>query len=295
MKADHCVLLTASIKCIRFLLQQGIPLREYGESSESNDEGNFVQLLKVLADVNEDVSKAMMRNAHENHQLTSPLIQKDAVSAILNETTDLIIKDLGDELFGILVDESIDDISWEKHMIIFIRYVDARGHIVERLLGVIHVRDTTSLSFKVAIEDLLTRHGLSISRIRSQSYNGASGLRCAFNSLKTLILNENSSAFYIHNFAHQLQLALVAAAKENLDVGLFFLYASQLCNVVCAFYEPMDKLRGKQLEMLIESVSLETIETGTSFYQESTLKRLGDACWVSPYGALVSIVNYSLW
>ncbi|XP_031101952.1 uncharacterized protein LOC116005854 [Ipomoea triloba] len=134
--------------------------------------------------------------------MTSPLIQKDIVNAIASETTEIIINDLGEELFGIIVDES-KDISVTEQMIVFIPYVNSSGHIVEHMLGITHVRDTTSMSLKVAIEDLLTRHVLSISRIRSQGYDEASNMR-----------------------------ALVDAARENSAVGNFFVTVSQLCNIV---------------------------------------------------------------
>ncbi|XP_019176922.1 PREDICTED: uncharacterized protein LOC109172226 [Ipomoea nil] len=114
--------------------------------------------------------------------MTAPCIQKDIANAIASEVTQIIINDLGEELFGIIVDES-RDISVKEHMIVFIRYVDSSGHIVERLLGITHVCDTTSMSLKVAIEDLLTRHRLSISRIRGQGYDGASNMRGITNDL----------------------------------------------------------------------------------------------------------------
>ncbi|XP_019161885.1 PREDICTED: zinc finger MYM-type protein 1-like [Ipomoea nil] len=222
--------------------------------------------------------------------MTAPCIQKDIANAIASEVTQKIINDLGEELFGIIVDES-RDISVKEQMIVFIRYVDSSGHIVERLLGITHVCDTTSMSLKVAIEDLLTRHRLSIARIRGQGYDGASNMRGEFNGLKTLIMNENSSAFYVHCFAHQLQLALVGVAKENEEVGDFFYTVSQLCNIVCASCKRMDSLRDKQLKMLIDSISDDTIETGTGLNQETVLKRPGDTRWGSHYGALMSIIT----
>ena len=42
------------------------------------------------------------------------------------------------------------------------------------------------------------------------------------NGLNTLILKENKLAFYVHCFAHQLQLTLVAVAKNNINIANFF-------------------------------------------------------------------------
>jgi hypothetical protein len=40
--------------------------------------------------------------------------------------------------------------------------------------------------------------------------------------LKTLIMKESPSAYYVHCFAHQLQLMLVAVAKGDVGASNFF-------------------------------------------------------------------------
>jgi hypothetical protein len=54
---------------------------------------------------------------------------------------------------------------------------------VERFLSLKHVMDTTSDALKEALLTLLDRHGLSISKIRGQGYDGASNMRGEFNGL----------------------------------------------------------------------------------------------------------------
>jgi G:T-mismatch repair DNA endonuclease (very short patch repair protein) len=58
-----------------------------------------------------------------------------------------------------------------------------------------------------------------LSRVRGQGYDGASNMQGEFNGLKSLILKEHKCAFYVHCFAHQLQLALVAVAKKDDDIA----------------------------------------------------------------------------
>ncbi|XP_019413768.1 PREDICTED: uncharacterized protein LOC109325701 [Lupinus angustifolius] len=67
----------------------------------------------------------------------------------------------------------------------------------ESFFGIVHVKDTTSLSLKMAIDDLFCKHGLSVSRIGGQGYGGASNMQGEFCGLKSLILRENPSAFYL--------------------------------------------------------------------------------------------------
>ena len=66
---------------------------------------------------------------------------------------------------------------------------------------------------------LLVEHSLSPSMIRGQGYDGASNMKGEVNGLKTLIMNDTPNAYYIHCFAHQLQLTLVAVTKKNDSCG----------------------------------------------------------------------------
>jgi hypothetical protein len=66
--------------------------------------------------------------------------------------------------------------------------------VVERFLGLKHVEDTTSLSLKMALLDVLDEYGLSIDRLRGQGYDGASNMRGEFNGLQKQIRDENPHA-----------------------------------------------------------------------------------------------------
>ena len=83
---------------------------------------------------------------------------------------------------------------------------------------------------------------MSVSRLRGQGYDGASNMRGEFNGLKTLILKENPSAYYVHCFAHQLQLALVAVAKKHTEVASLFSLTTRIVNVVGASAKRCDIL-----------------------------------------------------
>ena len=73
---------------------------------------------------------------------------------MVRETSKVIIKDLDNEFFSILVDES-RDISVKEQMALVLRYVNKKRIIIERFLGIVHVTSTTALSLKYVIECLL--------------------------------------------------------------------------------------------------------------------------------------------
>ncbi|KRH32516.1 hypothetical protein GLYMA_10G055700v4 [Glycine max] len=270
--------LTASIDCIRFLLKQGFAFRGHDESTNSANQGNFLELLRFLVEHNESINHVVLENAPENHQLIVPKIQKDIVNAAALETTNAIIIDLGDELFAIIVDEA-RDISNKEQMAIVLRYVNKKGSIVERFFGMVHVKDTTALSLKMAIDELFCKHGLSISRIRGQGYDGASNMQGEFSGLKSLILKENSYAFYVHCFAYQLQLTLVVVAKNHIQVASLFNFVSTLLNVVGGSCKRHDMLREKQINYVREALGKGEIPSGQGLNQETSLKRAIDTRW----------------
>jgi hypothetical protein len=87
---------------------------------------------------------------------------------------------------------------------------------------------------KRTTESVLNKHHISIIRLRGQRYDGASNMRGELNGLKTLILNENSSAYYVHCFVHQFQLTLVVVAKNHIQLAVFFSLVNSVFIVVRA-------------------------------------------------------------
>ncbi|XP_025630197.1 uncharacterized protein [Arachis hypogaea] len=122
----------------KFLLQQGLAFRGDDESHNSNNQGNFLELLDFLAQHNTEIDH---------------------------------------NLFAVLVDEA-RDISVKEQMAVCLRYVNKEGIVMERFLGLVHVSSTNALSLKVALESLLAKHSLSLARIRGQGYDGAIGASC---------------------------------------------------------------------------------------------------------------------
>ncbi|XP_022847505.1 zinc finger MYM-type protein 1-like [Olea europaea var. sylvestris] len=250
---------------------------------------NFLVQYQFLAAHNEVINAITLGNAPHNCKLTSPDVQKDIVNACAIEMINVIIKDVGDSLFFILVDESCD-VSMKEQISIVLRYVDNSGRVNERFIGIEHVTSTAALSLKAAIDKVFSRYNLSMSRLRGQGYDGASNMQGKFKGLKTLILNESPCAFYIHCFAHQLQLALVAVAKKNIPITNFFGVVGNVINTVGASSKRCDLLREKQLDFIVEALEKGEILSGRGLNQETTLQRSGDTRWSSHYNSLVSLL-----
>ncbi|CAN6717423.1 unnamed protein product [Malus baccata var. baccata] len=121
-------------------------------------------------------------------------------------------------------------------------------------------------------------------------YDGASNMKGELNGLKTKILSKYPQAFYVHWFAHQLQLALVAVTKGIEGVAIFFNNASILVNTIGSSCKRRDAFRKKQLEQIKKALDIGDLETGRGLNQESSLMRPCHTHWNSHYGTTVSII-----
>jgi hypothetical protein len=115
-------------------------------------------------------------------------------------------------------------------------------------------------------------------------------MRGEFNGVQKLIRDENPYAFYVHCFAHQLQLVVVAVSTSSADIADFFNYVPLIVNNVGASCMRKDALLAKHHDVLLENIENGEIMTGRGLNQESSLARPGDTRWGSHLKTLLRIL-----
>ncbi|RHN66617.1 putative transcription factor and/or regulators TTF-type(Zn) family [Medicago truncatula] len=279
--------LTCSLDCTKFLVSQGISFRGHDETSNSLNKGNFRELIDWEKSKNEQVRDAFDRGG-KNCKMTCGDIQKDLAMSCAHEVMKVITEELGDKQFSVLIDES-RDISVKEQMAVMLRFLNDKGEVVERYFALYHVKDTTSEALKNALYDILDRYTLSISRIRGQGYDGASNMRGEFNGLQRKILDENPYAFYVHCYAHRLQLVIVSVASSCSSINDFFEYISFIVTTSSASCKRMDALTEVQHEDILSKLSSGEISTGRGLNQSCSLARPGDTRWGSHHITLLRL------
>ncbi|XP_062103499.1 uncharacterized protein LOC133814571 [Humulus lupulus] len=147
-------------------------------------------------------------------------------------------------------------------MVVMFHYVDKRECVIERFIDIEHVPNTTAISLKIEIDKLFSKHGLSISKLRGQGYDGASNMSGEFNGLKSIIMKENEYTF----------LTLV----------------SNVVDVVGVSSKRRDIIWEKQALKAIEALKGGELLSGRGQNQESGIKRPCDTRLGSHFGTLVS-------
>ncbi|KAK9666171.1 hypothetical protein RND81_14G166300 [Saponaria officinalis] len=287
--AKNRLRLIASIEAVRLLARQGCSFRGHDESIDSLNGGNFDAVLGSFKRINDEINK-VVDNAPENAKYTSPKIQKQIANILGNKVRAMIRDEVGDSKFSILVDETLD-VSNKEQMAIILRFVDREELIRERFFKVISVGDTCSQTLKDEISKVLAQYDLQVENIHGQGYDGANNMRGQFNGLQALFLRECHYAYYVHCFAHRLQLSLNAAAKGVHDVWQFFSTLTMIVNFVDSFAKRHSMLKKFREGEILDLVAAGTLEMGSGKNQACTLQKSGATRWGSHFRSISSLIK----
>ncbi|CAK8532870.1 unnamed protein product [Lathyrus sativus] len=267
--------LKTSIDIVHWLTFQARAFRGRDESTESLNQGNFLELIKLLVGYNDEVVKVVLENAPSNSKYTSQLIQKEILHILSSRVKKHIREEIGDSKFCIIVDEACEE-SKKEQMSLVLRFVDKDGFIQERFFGLARVCDTASLTLKQKVCDILSLHNLDVSNIHGQGYDGARNMRGEWNNLQAIFMKDCPYAYYVHCFAHQLQLALVTASRDIKPIHQFFEKLTLIFNVVCSSTKRHNELQASQLDENEHLLEIGEIVTSKGENHIGTLKRAGD-------------------
>ncbi|XP_052203196.1 uncharacterized protein LOC127808670 [Diospyros lotus] len=282
--------LRASVIAVKLLALQGCAFRGHDESSSSLNRGNFIQMLKTFGQLSMEVDKVILDNAPKNAQYIAPNIQKDILHIMANRVRQMIREDVGDERFCIFMDEAKDESNREQ-LAIILRFVNSCGILTVRFFAIKSVSNTTSLNLKNEISDILTRHDLQLSKMRSQEYDGANNMRGTWNELQALFLRDYPYAYYVHCFAHRLQLALISAAKDVSVIWEFFSHLDNVINIINSSSQRISELQNAQRKEVEHMLSIGERESGSGANQIGNLQCAGTTRWSSHYDSVKSMIS----
>ncbi|XP_076895235.1 uncharacterized protein LOC143547788 [Bidens hawaiensis] len=96
--------LNATIDDCKLCLRNALSFRGHDESKTSLCKGNFLEIWGLIYKHNEELRK--LPKSAGNNQYLSSSIQKDVANWFEEEILNSIFKDIGDDVFALLVDES---------------------------------------------------------------------------------------------------------------------------------------------------------------------------------------------
>ena len=193
------------LRNIQFLSGQGLALQE------SNNEGNFEQLMKLSAKVDPRITSWMEKKREKYlHHDTQNVIIRLMVFMILKD----MAKSINDSIFySIMADEVTDCSNQEQFLICFI-WVDKDFNTHENFIGIYDVNNIKADSLVTVTKDVLIRLNIPLSNARGQCYDGAKNMCGIKNGVSNKIISENTKAFLTRCFGHALNLAVGDMVKN---------------------------------------------------------------------------------
>ncbi|KAI3447002.1 hypothetical protein Pfo_003667 [Paulownia fortunei] len=241
--AKNRLRLKVSIDVARLCVFQGIAFRAHNEHLDSHNHGNALEIIKYRTSYNGEVRSIILENAPQNAFYTSPQIQKEILSLYASRIQRFIREEIGDAKYCLIVDGSRNK-SKREQMAIDLRFVGRE----------VHVENTKASTLKREIFGIISHNNLILQNIRGQWYDGASTMRGEWNGLQALFLNECPNAYYVHYFAHRLQLTLVAITQSVIPIEHFFTlgcYCEFRKNQIGTVQHPGDTRWGSHLKSLL--------------------------------------------
>ncbi|CAN0875243.1 Zinc finger MYM-type protein 1 [Linum grandiflorum] len=201
-----------------------------------------------------------------------------------------IREEVGDACFSILVNEAQDQAGLEQ-MAVILRFVNSVGFLTECFFAIKSVPNTTVVTLNKVICHLLFEYNLQLHKIRGQGYDGASNISGQYNGLKALFLQECSYAYFVHCFAHILQLTLVASAKDCGPIWKLFSLLDKVINLVKSSPKRTTELLEAHKRDTEQMVECGELETGRGANQNTTLQRAGATRWSSHFFSVESLIK----
>ncbi|KAJ1089934.1 hypothetical protein NDU88_003074 [Pleurodeles waltl] len=210
------------IHTIAFLAKQGLALRGHDDSN-----GNFRQFLCARA---EDVPSLKQWITANRAEYLSPDIQNKVLQLLSHAVLHQIRKNIGDNPYAVIVDGT-QDISGQEQESFCICYTDQDLYPHEHFIGLYQADNTTGTAIATIVKDVLCRHGLSLSKLRAQTYDGAANMAGKYHGAQALIRQEQPLALYVHCGAHCTNLVMQAAAHKCSIMEDALLYVQELGNM----------------------------------------------------------------
>ncbi|XP_024634611.2 uncharacterized protein [Medicago truncatula] len=116
-------------------------------------------------------------------------------------------------------------------------------------------------------------------------------MRGEWNGLQALFMKDCPYAYYVHCFAHRLQLALVTASREVASIHKFFEKLIFVVNVVGSSTKRHDELQAAQSKEIKNLLETGEIVTGKGKNQIGIVKRAGDTRWGSHFNSICSLIS----
>ena len=114
------------------------------------------------------------------------------------------------------------DSAHEDQLSVIIRYVNEKCDIIERLLCIKRVKESSAIGLVRTLKSIFKKCSINLADAVGQSYDGASVMRGQYNGVKARIQKESPQCLFIWIFDRMLNLVIVETCGSSLSAKMLF-------------------------------------------------------------------------
>lgn len=198
-----------------------LSFRGHDESEFSNNCGVFVEVVNLVSRWNNDLASHLSKacdNPKAYPSYVSPSSQNEMISSSADQVRGQIVCDVKLAKYFALCLDTAPDASRHDQLSVIVRYTNRIGQIKEDLLALVRAEDMTAEGLYELVTATLTKFGLDLRNIRGQGYDGCSTMSGCYSGVQTRIRQISEYAYYVHCFAHRLNLVIVDTCSRNVVI-----------------------------------------------------------------------------
>lgn len=247
-------ILNKIVNCIKFCGAFELALRGHDEKPDSLNPGVFRGLIDFSSEL-DDVLKTHLEKATV-FKGTSKTIQNDILDCILTVCQNQIKNEINEAEFISIIADEATDVSVSFQMSIVFRYVLIDGSPVERFWSFNNPTGHDAQSLFECIKSALQEVIPNKQKLITQSYDGANVMSGKIKGVQSLIKSEYPNAYYVHCYAHQLNLIMKLATSKNKETRIFFSNLTDITNFFSRSTQRisiLDEIVNKRLPRTVET------------------------------------------
>lgn len=215
-------ILNRLIQCVKFCGVFELALRGKDETEGSSHPGVFLGLVDFVAELDE-IFDEHLKNATV-FKGTSKTVQNELLECMLAVVRERILEEVKLAKYVAIQADETTDVSTQTQLVLVLRYIDSSHKVQERFFEFIPITNTTSDSIASALLERLNSllPNDEKQKLIAQAYDGASVMRGRKAGVQLKVREHFENAYYVHCYAHQLNLIMEQATSHITPVSIFF-------------------------------------------------------------------------
>lgn len=194
-----------------------LPFRGHDESLSSSNKGVFLEITDLVGRWNKELSMHLSKsraNPNGYPSYTSAKSQNEMIHTIAELLRKFITAEIKEAGYFAISMDTTPDLSRNEQLSFVIRYVSKDGEINESLLELVHAKNCTAEGLFEQFQNFLMKHDIAISNLRGQSFDGCATMAGKYRGLQARIREVAPYAYFVHCYAHRLNLVLVDVCSK---------------------------------------------------------------------------------